>query len=271
MTLLTSDQKKYIRKVYLYKNDIEIARELGVSPYTIKSFRGKEKLRRKKSQKAPNNPSEMRQYKLDLYKRKYIEAFKNSKQYAILCESYTDDEIDYYLEEFIVHLYEVEEQGSILTSSEKRALDQLIQTQIAINRFAKREKDVQEAIKKEQNGNNDSQILAALMSNLEFVSKELRNLRDTFIDLQKSLELTRQERSKKKSDAKINVLTLLEEIKDEKTKLGLAYWIGLSEKAMMSVLRRWRKDSVLLDEVPKREIRTTKIGKDLEDDENYGY
>ena len=262
MPRLSPDEKKYIINVYPFKTDNEIARELKVSPYTIKSFRSEKKLSRKSNNIVSEDEMQLKQYKFELDKKRYFDMFRNSQQYRLLGQSYTEDEVSYYLEEFFLHLSEIESQGGTLEVAEKRALDQLIKTQIEINRFTGKEKLIEEET---YNQTTTPARKSQLMKELEFISKELRELRNAFMRQQEKLELTKESRTKNKADVSINILTIANDLKNEKTKLAIGYWLALSEKSIKTILRRWREDGILEDSVPKRDYKrhTTQI--DVED------
>ncbi len=242
MNVISDGQKDYIRKVYLSKTDQEIAEEIGMSVFTVRQFRATEKLNRKESKKVESKLT-LDKHKFDLNAKKHEEIFKNTYHFTMLQKSYTPDEIDYYMGEFAAYSTEVEEEGSILKPSERRALDQLIRTQIDINRLVAKERTIHETMATTE----DTVENAAQMRQLEFVLRELRGLRDTFSSLQQSLTMTRQEKAKKKGDARINALTILQELKDEKTRSGIGYWTSLTDKSMNKILKSWRESGNLLD------------------------
>lgn len=242
MSILTDNQKEYIRKVYLSKTDQEIAEEIGMSVFTIRQFRASEKLNRREVKKV-DSKLDLDKHKFELHAKKHEEAFKNTHHYKMMEKSYTPDEIDYYMGEFAAYTTEVEEEGSILKPSERRALDQLIKTQININRLVTRERKIHETLSSTTDGIEE----AAQLRQLEMVLREIRGLRDTFQSLQQSLTMTRQEKLKKKSDTRLNVLTILQELKDEKTRNGIGYWSSLTEKSINKILKKWRNEGSLLD------------------------
>ena len=240
MPALTPKQKKYIREVGSYRDDEEIAAKLGVSVHTIKKFRSTEGI--KKDNTGSNlTEADLKRLDLDLVKAKYFNDFKNDKQFTLLNEGYTQDEVDFYFQEYFQYIAEVEQQGGMLTAHEKRALDQLIQTQISLHRFANIQKELHTSLIDAA----DDNVRNTIVTRLEFVSREMRGLRESFNTLQKSLDVTRENRNKQKSDQKINLLTLIQELQDEKTKRGIGYWSALSEKSMETIIRSWRNDKTL--------------------------
>jgi len=240
MSKLTPDQLNKLQQMYTVCTDETLAKEFNVSVPTIRYHR--KRLGLGKHGKEDKSPDLVAEKEKELARQRYFRHFKNSKQYETLLKIYTTEEIDYYMEEYWNYIAEIEADGDILHASEQRALDSLIQTKIRINRFALQETKLLKVIET----SNDPQEIAEARNKLEKISKELKGMQAIYLDIHKSLEMTRQERSKKNINTRINIFTILDELKDAKLKKAIGYWCALSEQSMKKILSEWRQQDILV-------------------------
>jgi hypothetical protein len=244
MAAITPQQKEYIRNSYIYKTDDELGSELGVSRTAVKKFRHKEKLIKPKGRSQQLVQSDGNEYKELVLRRRLEQEFKKGKYYKALKPSYTEEELDFYFEKLLGYIADVERVGEEFLYAERIALDNLIQTEIRINRYTKMEKILNDNLYLDITTEEKEVIRRELMG----ISREIRGLQDSFEKQQTSLELTKKEKSKKKQNTKISIITLLEEMKSAKSKKGISVFSSLSEKSVRNVMEEWRKNGILIDE-----------------------
>ena len=234
---LTIEQIKQIKELSPYKTDGEVADILGVPKSVVARYRKRLGIEKGKAREKQTFTyvSEAKQKK-DFYKN-----FQNSQQFRILEQLYDDDELKFYFEEYWVHVKELHKAGEELTAAEKRALDNLIQTKIRLNRYLNNERILMDELIKATDAEEKKEIQAKL----DRTAKSIKDMQDLYISIQKTLELTKQARTKKRQSTKINILSLLEEMKEDKLKLGIGYWMDLSEKALMTIFEDWREEGVI--------------------------
>ena len=228
-----------IRELSPTTSDVALSRMLGVSRATIIYYRNKFGITKKtlnpKTYTKKIENVEIKQ------KKRFFKDFQNSQQYEILQRLYTKEELDFYFEEYWTHIKEIHSSGEELTAAEKRALDNLIQTKIRINRFLVEEK---QAIERINNTTNPDEV-KELQTKIDKISKNIKDLQDLYISIQKTLELTKQERSKKRSSTKVNILTILKEMKNDKLRRGIGYWCYLTESAITEVFDNLRNQNLI--------------------------
>ena len=261
---LNRDEKVFIEENWQNMTDKEIGAYLGRPSDTVQKFRLRqgfvkntgaliEKMEGDNLKDASTVLDEIDRYKnLDpsQYRQVYEQEFRNTHQYKILEEMLDANEIDYYMQEFIQHIIEVKQQGGTLTTSEYRALDAIIHIQIRRIRLATHERRTLNLIntlntRAIELTDRERQQLLQLNLDLSGITKEIKLLNDQFIDMQKSLNMTRQERLKRMSDQDISIMSLIEEIMNDKRNESISAYSDAMQKAKQKTRQNWVEEGIL--------------------------
>lgn len=192
--------------------------------------------------------------KLSQIKEIHKHLYKNSNQYKELEEMFSENEIEYYLEEFSAMIAEVKQQGGSLTTSEMRNLDMFIQLTIRRNRLLKEEKVVKNAIDKifqNCDGNildmedDDKSTLFQLQNSIKDVNRNLKEITEQSIKVQTALDMTRQERVKRMADSQQGVLKIIQTMQDDAERSRIERQASLMEKSMKKVREEWEDEGLI--------------------------
>lgn len=194
--------------------------------------------------------------------REYFESlFKNSSQYNLLTRMYTPEEIEYYLQEFSMHTTEIRKIGESINPQELRSLDTLIQTRIRMARLVADERDKKKLIEKiiKENGaltedrvtdeiarNN----IFMLKKDIEKVNKEWSELSTIATKSEQTLDITRQERVKRMSDAETGILRIIVEMQDRTKRERLERQAAKVEISTKKLNDKWKTMICKDDEEP---------------------
>ena len=199
----------------------------------------------------------------DLLQRQFETLFKNSGQYRLLKEIFTADELEYYLKEFSMHITEIRAMGETINASEMRALDTLIQTRIRMNRLVLDEKstrlEIDECKREKLLAEEDKKCLLdarifQLTKSCENVNRDWTSLNKQSLDIQKILDVTREERVKRHDSSKEGILQLVATMQDRKKRDRLESQAAAYKESTKRLADKWKKTGYMLDHENIEEI-----------------
>lgn len=238
---LTPKERKEIEAFVLEgKTDTEIAKILGRNHVTISRYRKKNGLKKTGrgklvidsdavSKESINKYVETTEDKIEHWKS-YL---KNSDRYKHIKKQYTDEDLDFFIEQWAVYHSELEE----LTPSEEDTIENLISLKIRMahnRRHYKMSLENEEFILSHTDGNlreldlekeSDRELYDIMMSNnrdQQELNKEYKTLLNEFNELQKSLNVTRQQREANQKIGADTFLTLIKEMNDRDKRKTIA-------------------------------------------------
>lgn len=148
---LTDQEQKYIVDNCLTKTDAELSRELNRDVRTIRAFRKKSGVEKRQDGKISyigraDKPTAVPS-KYEEASKFFQEQFKNTLYYKALKDQFTEEEIDYYLEEWGSLCVQFED----IVATEKRQIDELIKAEIIGLRIMRNVKLAETVIEELQN------------------------------------------------------------------------------------------------------------------------
>jgi len=193
--------------------------------------------------------------------RTYFEnLFKNSSQYKMLQRMYTKEEIDFYLQEFSMHTTEIKKIGESISPQELRSLDTLIQARIRMMRLASEERDKRKMIEnmvKEDGVLTEDKVSDEMRSKIFVVKKDLEKVNKEWSELsiiatkmEQTLDITRQERVKRMSDAETGILRIIVDMQDKSKRQRLEKQAAKVELSTKKLNDRWKKAICAEDNEP---------------------
>ena len=268
---LTIESQKFIRQNWKDMTDKVMSEKLNVPADTIQKFRKRHAMMKQKGARSKIEKRDLQAIDTELaeYKnatdsdcrRIFDREFRNTYQYEMLLETLTEWELKFYMQEFITYIIEVREQGGRFTTSEYRAIDYMIMTRIRQFRLSKQEKmtmdevlHLRSSIKREENKTSpDMEEVANMRARLlecdvsmKGIARDHKILGDQFDNTQNSLDITRKERLKRMTDQSISVLTLVEELQNQKRRENVSKYADLLNKAKKKIQADWIADGVLI-------------------------
>ena len=283
--MATQEDVMYLRNYASTKSDKELAEDLGGSIQWVRKIRHKYGIKKtvtveekKKGIKQKDIDEKNRRLAkgdltafddvkdvaslIDNVLREYFEnLFKNSSQYKMLTRMYTPDEIEYYLQEFSMHTTEIRKVGESINPQELRSLDTLIQTRIRMARLVADERDKKnliEKIIKENGALTEDRVtdeiarnnIFMLKKDIEKVNKEWSELSVIATKSEQTLDITRQERVKRMSDAETGILRIIVEMQDKTKRERLEKQAAKVEISTKKLNDKWKKMICKDDEEP---------------------
>lgn len=304
---LTSEEKKYIQENCLDKTDADIAKYIDRDVRTVCSYRkriGIEKGRGGKIKRvdvfekheAEKENEELRTSNSPQSKKDRVEYYRmqirNSVYYETLKSTFSDRELEYYLEAWA----DLSLQFSDVIQTEKRQIDELIKAEIMGNRvlanikLAEEEletlaQQVDEIRKQVESGEEEEEMveekeerLMAFITRLGAVAAAMSKDYQSNVELRRKimedLNARRRDRAEEIKKTGTNFLSMLEAYRNNEVRKTQGRHMELLKIARENKMAKWRgenvypdgsKDSILLDSESQlaRGIIEDKMSRDL--------
>ena len=268
----TQEDIEFIRINANKMTDKELAKAIGCSTPSVVKIRGKfnttkrgKKAKRTSQQiesELPSkvdiqNPSVINELEVEGMDDEDLRAlferlFKNSTQFEILKDMYTEKEVRYYLEEFCIFVSEVRSQGGEITSSEFRNLDQLIQLNIRRNRLTIEEKHTQDAIRTALDENSITDVteetrvvVFQLQNAMKDVNKNLKDITEQSLKLHTSLDMVRVERVKRMANSEHGILRIIQNMQEDKKRALVEKQAGMLKASTTKARKKWKEEGFI--------------------------
>ncbi len=301
---LTQDEKRFIRQNCLDASDEELAKKLKRDPRTIRKYRT-EKLGVIKgprgtiiSEGHPPKPEQPLEDEDDLKasanmtkperERFFQRQLTNSQFYFELQKQLTDDEINFYLEEW----GSLCEQFSDIVATEKRQIDELIKAEIMANRVMRSIRVAEDEIEKladsverlrsfndvdnDEDAQERDQQLCDMIRTMSAQSNAMARDYQNFVDMKNKilehLNGRRKDRLHQIEKSKTTFIGLVEALQDQEVRRAQGKHLELLKRAKDKKAKEWRRsdntfpdgsrDFILLDHqsiTPKTDNAVSKI------------
>ena len=268
----TQEDIEFIRINANKMTDKELAKAIGCSTPSVVKIRGKFNItkRGKKAKRTSQQIESELPSKVDIQDPSVINElevegmddedlralferlFKNSTQFEILKDMYTEKEVRYYLEEFCIFVSEVRSQGGEITSSEFRNLDQLIQLNIRRNRLTIEEKHTQDAIRTALDENSITDVteetrvvVFQLQNAMKDVNKNLKDITEQSLKLHTSLDMVRVERVKRMANSEHGILRIIQNMQEDKKRVLVEKQAGMLKASTTKARKKWKEEGFI--------------------------
>lgn len=294
---LTDEEKKFIRDNCFSLSDKKIAEQLNRDERTVRSFRinklGIKKGARGQLPKdyASDDPEKALRASANLSDKERAEFFRtqltNSRFYHTLKQQLTEEEIEFYLEEWGALCVQFED----ILATEKRQIDELIKAEVMDNRVMRSIRVAEDEIEKlaqrveelrqDRDMDNDEaaqaidQEMCDMIRTMASQTNMMANDHNKFVDLKNKilehLHGRRKDRLHKIEKSKTTFIGLVEALREEEIRKVQGRHMTLLGMAKDNKKDKWRKeskfpdgstDSILLDDAA---INTPKSNKAVAD------
>mgnify|MGYP005850423211 CR=1 FL=1 len=186
--------------------------------------------------------------------------FKNTEQFKILQQTYSEEEVRYYLQEFNALYSEIKSQGGSLTTSEYRNVDQYIQLTLRRNRLTKEERNVITDIQAVKGGMQIDELseeqkstIYQLNNQIKDVGRNIKEINEQLIRIQDSLDMSRKERLKRMTDNQSGIPRIIQEMQDSKQRDEISIQAALMREATEKLKARYKKEGIIMETEAKKD------------------
>lgn len=273
---LSEAEKKLIESKVFKWTDERLAKEMGRDIRTIKKYRESLGIKKGRGGKIVNMPSDEdgsikskelihkeHQARLDKRKEFFTEQLINTQRYLEIQKQFTDDEIEFYIEEWAALCVQFED----ILQTEKRQIDELIKTEILGNRIlrnikttedfiTKLQKEIKEFRKSRDVANDEEaqeqddrmiEMVKRMCGQVDAMTSNYAKNQDSRNKILNALNARRKDRASQLASTKTNFLAVIEELNEQRNREKIGRYTELLKKAKEKKQRDFRRPSKFPD------------------------
>lgn len=270
---MSPQERKYIQDNWMNQSDEVIGKHLGRNSQTVEKYRKKRGWFKTNNKPQINiagsspddkllNDELNRHSKVSADKKflYWIESFKLTPTFRTIKDTMMDSDLEFFIEQWALYHVQLED----MTASEEDTLELLITLRLRLNNNQRalkqlqlQELDFQKEIDRLENSTIDvehteqNQLRAMIISNNKLqleLNKEYRELTDRYNDMQKLLNVTREQREQKQQVGGDTFLSLIRQFTDADRRREAGKYNELTKIAARRKLAELKMPHIFLDQ-----------------------